>query len=644
MKIFIKLTSLLSVGLLVACNNGGSSTEEKQINAIKEKANNYYFYRSDDAIKAIDLDDPTNPIIVEPPNPNLTGIVTTYSSESIGGNPESYYISGSKLVYAKDGRFWLVDNDAESNLIPKQLSSEGNAFDICGASISPGISQNPIYRYSLMGPSNDCNRTWFSQDAANNGIWLPSFSDQVYKWFNLDTDPGTPPHEGASTDYPSHPNSLVFRQLNEEKLGFDLLGILALDNSNNLVWFEGTDYSAPTHTVASGVTSFSYLYSSTTNNWQYIVVNGGLYSYTAGDTTLGESHYQLSSSNFNWQTYSPNSNEFIYAADGQRLLRIPVDSPGSAELIGRNVLFESIEQRFGESDTHLYLYSDLTDVIRGYSVDLENREITDLFAINKMGQGFNSFPAFLIKEKIYYTDEYSDTTYIIGISGNILKSFPASLILGGVSSSIIRPDNTPFSHFLLEQPINDTDVSLVALDLDTDLITRSLGRLPISPFIFSSIFAREDEGRFIFPYWAFVDEGDFVGLDLEIYYADLNRENSLLQLTDGSTADLPIGSRWISLAPYPTPVPPPPGGGGLVISIPPPPPPPLPPPPPVTPPPPPVTLPPPPLPPGNPPVPLPPPPPLSGMGMGGMGSVIPLPPPPPVAPPLPPGLPVPPTP
>lgn len=640
MKTIIKYGCLFSLALLGACNNGGSSSEDKQISAIKNKTNNYYFYRSDDAIKAIDLDDPTNPVIVEPPNPDLAGVVTTNSSESLGGSPEVFYISGSKLVYAKDGRFWLVDNDVESNLTPRQLSSESNAFDICDASTSPAIDESPVYRYSLMGPSNDCNWTWFSQDATNNGVWTPSFSDQVHKWFNLNTDPGTPARDGASTDVPSHQRSLVFRQLNEERLGFNILGMLALDDSDNLLWFEGTDYAAPTHVVATGVTSFSYLSTSSRNNWQYVVVNGALYSYTAGDTTLGESHYQLSSINFHWQTYSPNRNEFVYVADNQRLLRIPFATPGSPEIVAENVLIESVEQRFSETDTHLYLYSNLIDVVRGYSINLDNGEITDLFTIDKMGQGFSNFSLFLFNEKIYYTNEYNDTTYVISTSGNIVRSFPASQILGVISSSIIRPDNIPFSHFLLEQAFSDTEISLVTLDLDTDTITRTLGRLPISPFIFTSIFAREDAGRFIFPWFAFIDEGDLVRLDLELFYADLNRENSLQQLTDGSTNDSPIGSRWTRPPTYPTPVPPPsPPGGGLVISLPPPY---LPPPPPAAPPPPPPPVlapPPPPLPPGAPPVPLPPtPPPSPGPGMGMGGPTVPPP------PPLPAGLPVPPAP
>lgn len=604
--------SLLLLIFLSACNNGGSgSSEQEQINTIKAQTNNYYFYRSDDAIKAIDLDDPTNPVTVEPPNADLSGIVTVQNNQQIGSNPVKYYVSGSKLVYAKAGRFWLIDNDVESNLTPVQVSSESAAFGICDASASLG--DIPFYRYALMGLGNECSLNLsFYQDSANNGVWLPSFTDQTYKWFGLETDSVTPPQNGASTDFSSHERSLVFRQINEQTRGFDILGVLAWDISGNLVWFEGTDFSAPTHTVANGVTSFNYLNGYRRDNWQYLIVNGNLYSYAAGDTTLGGSHYQLLTSGFDWQTYSANSNGFIYAIDGQRLLELPFDSPGSPSTITTNTLFESIQMRFGESDTHLYLVSSLTDVIKGYSIELDNGQLTELFTINKMGQGYYSFPLYFFNDRIYYSDVYNDNTYIISTSGDVLRSFPGTRIIGNVLPAVISPDISGISYFLLSQPVSDSEVSILVYDLESDSIVRSLGNIYPPQFIFSSIFAREDEGRFIFPYWAAFDYGDYIEINVELFFADLNRDNSLLQLTDGTTHDSAISSRWIKPIVYPAPPPPPPPGG-VVISIPPPPPPA----------PPPVNLPIPPAPPAPPapglppPPPPPPPPPLPG-GMGGM--------------------------
>jgi hypothetical protein len=587
---YLPLTLLLS-----ACNSGGSGpTDAEQLRAIQEQTKSYFLYTSDQSIKAVDIDNPANPITIENDNNTITGIAAASEYISFGSNTTKYYVASGSLVYAKDGRIYAIDNIKTGNLSPRQISSEDSAFNICSASTTPIMNfiseTSSRYYYSLPGPDDTCYNPGFYQDANNFNVWLPIISDNVYKRVDLDFTSHTPPRQIASPSRQSHNDSVVFYEQDEQNEGYTIAGVLALNSNGELVWFEGTDFSSPTHTVATEVTYIDAFYYASTE-WMYIIVDGILYSYAPGNPALGSRLYELSGATYNWLAFSGNLFNTFYISDGSILLSLSLDAPAAPRVIAQDSRLESYTRYTGEVGGQLYFYSNSSGNIEGFSIERETGEIRDLFSITGDENSYTYVPVYLVNDKIFLSDLATGSSFITDTNGTVLATFPGTYIAGSVLSSIVEPSRNATSHLILTESIDASRSRLLALSTETNTITSQLGTVQDVNTLFP-VSSRHYNGRTVFPVYN-------SNYETELFFADLYQDDSLLQLTDSTTTDNPIRSSVTSpgtVAPPPTPpaVPPPPPGA--------------PPPPPSAPPPP---------PPNEPPPPPPPPPPGPGPGTGG---------------------------
>jgi len=565
------LLSGLLTGLLTACNTNNESSDQEELNALKAQKKNYIFYLSDSAIKAIDLDDPINPITIEPANDTLTGITATDIVLPFGSTTTKYYASSGSLVYAKDGHFWQVDNDVSTNLTPRQVSSEANALTVCDAHQVPATTSEPYYIYSLPGPDLGCDFGRFYQDP-DTGVWFPPVSDTINKWFPLGADENVPPGTAARIRFTSSANSILYYEKDTARKGANLVGMLALDNSGNLLWFDSSDFSTPRHTVASGVSQIDAL-RFFIDSGGYVVVDGQVYSYTAGNTSLGPVVYQQTSPGNIYTIYSPSNPDIFYAIDGNYILEFSTKSPAEPRIVANNPLLASSEEIIGVKESDLFFYSVNPDTYTFFSINLINGERSNLFSIPKNSNASYLQPVRLLGDKIYYTDESSVTTGLLSASGDILATFPDTRIVGIVQPSVIETGSIEKSHLILERRIDDINASLAVLSLETGTVTRHLG-IKQRTSVTITDYTREYDGRFVIRLWAPYDPDAVFGYNFELFFADLNRDNSLIQVTDSAVPDTRIGSGWFGPPPPPPPGVPPPPPAPPPVSLPPPPPPP----------------------------------------------------------------------
>ncbi|MCI0506807.1 MAG: hypothetical protein L0Z73_11960 [Gammaproteobacteria bacterium] len=152
-------------------------------------------YESNQSIKAIDYADPLNPITVEPANTTLQGVTAAPVHQFFGNPPEKSYAANGVLVYAKDGKLWIIDHLIDGKLSPRQLSNENNAFNLCSAILNATESSQNLqnYQYTFPGLNGACFDQSFYQDAGNYDVWLPLVSDNLNKKVSLDTNINTTP-------------------------------------------------------------------------------------------------------------------------------------------------------------------------------------------------------------------------------------------------------------------------------------------------------------------------------------------------------------------------------------------------------------------------------------------------------------------
>jgi hypothetical protein len=598
----------LLIAILAGCNNGGSgSSEEQQLQNIKSERKNYYFYRSDEAIKAIDYANPDNPITIEPASSSVTGVSSSYNYIPFGSNPVKYFISSGNLVYGKGGRILSVDNAPSSNLVPKQISNESSAFIMCESRLTSSLDGDTIFRYALPNLTNNCWSPDFYQDTNNNGAWLPTLSDNENKWISLNFDSTSAPRAGATMRSAGYNRAIVFYELDEQLQGLVVRGVLSIDDSDNLLWFEGTNFSAPAYTVATEATAIRVLRYSLSNKI-YLLVDNQLYSYTAGDSSLGTSLYQVTSTYELHSFFYPADSDYFYAVDGNLLLKLNSDIHSAPTIVADDVALQTATSAMGLLDRHLFFYSNQDKFSSISSVNLDAGVVNELLNIPHFSLQSRLVLAFMKNNNIYYSFYAETGNHISGIisnTGDELANYPGSLFMALVRSPLLVPYEDEPSYLLFADPVDEFNDAVRVLNLNKNIVEKTLGTVQsLENWDFDSV--RHYDGDFIFPMWASFDGGDFVSIDTELFYANLFRENSLRQLTDGSTTDISVRSSSIPISgpvqpfPIPPPAPPPPPG------IPPPPPAPipnLPPPPPGIPPPPP---------------PQPPPPPPSSMGMGGI--------------------------
>ena len=549
MKNTNKIIILLLVVVLGACSSGGgsSSSDARSLNTIEQQTRNFYFYRNDGAIKAIDYDNPTSPITIEPASSNFTAYTANEFLIPVDGNPDQVYAAKSSLVYVKDGKFWLVDQNANANLAPKQISNINSVSRVCWSDLYAGAGSTSILRYTLANFSNECFIDNYYAQTLNNGVRIPGITNMVYQWLSMNMNAISPPNPDAGSQGWYGGDSILFYDSTEQVKRSSIRGVLALDDSGNLLWYEGTDFSAPTHTVATNVTSLQSI-NFEAGSWQYIIVDGSVYGYSPGDLSLGSSLYQMSLISFQWIILSELSKDYFFAVDGQRLMKFSAVTPGAPDIIAEDPLIGTMWPMVKETNTHLYIQSTFQNIIDyGLSVDISTGDIAELLYVTRGPAGTPGIRSIFSNNKIYYTDNYSNNTYIVSMTGDVLNTFTNSSMSGYIYSPVIDSGNNTLTHLLLDQPIDATNSAMVILSLDTDTITRQLA-IAETGSIGTNDMVRQYQGKIVFSrnYYDGPNSSD----RFELYYADLNQDNSLIQLTSDTAEDVPIKPDWFDPGPF----------------------------------------------------------------------------------------------
>jgi hypothetical protein len=375
---------------------------------------------------------------------------------------------------------------------------------------------------------------------------------------------------------------------------FELTGLLAfVETTGELVWFEGTDFSAPAYTVASDITEFQSVYSR--EDFHYLLIDGQLYRYQARDTHLGQSLYTVESTEKGAQWFGP------YFLDGQNLYSLDITTTGPPELLASNALLDEPMVLWGIIPDFFIFGRQQNTSSSYYILDSLSGEIRELVTV-QTSSSFVPAPVYITGNTLYYMDTVSNDTGYVSFDGNTRGILPNTRIVGQIPDPVIRSDKPRRSYFLLVQPTFDNQSKLMLLDSASNKIERELGLFPANSESFNTYMPTT------IPNNGFVLINAYVETNWEIFLADLKTPNSLLRLTNNniddhliSTNSSPPRPPKVTVPPPPTPLPPPAapappptpipppgggtgggmgGGGGGGSPSPPPPPPPSPPPPP----------------------------------------------------------------
>ncbi|MGD8594546.1 MAG: hypothetical protein PVF82_17070 [Gammaproteobacteria bacterium] len=534
----------VAFSILAACD----STYDEELNQATEQNKAYLVYESAQSLIAIDPRTPLQPITIEPTNNTLSGILLTNNLNNTDNDNELSQQVNDTLIYARDGKIWRTDLTLGKTLTIERVSSEDGAYDVCYAGII-SIPQKPFYYYSVPGSDQICFSTASSNISGGN---FAVISDDVVKWTALDADAMTPPESGDISPYIITSADSVLFFGTREHLPLEINGLLKLDNSGSLLWYEGKNFATPAYTVAKNVIDFE----STAiqyKNAAYIIVDGNLYRYEAKDPALGESLYKMQTQRFStraWDRYSPGTQ---YLIDGSNLLVLDTTKPASPAVLKHSELFSEEARILGTTPGHVILSKPLADGFTTYSVSKQNGEVLELFNVAKNPVQFEP-AAFVDQEFIYYSDPINSLSGFVSADGKVKTVLPDMLIIdrirnpfGGRGRS--QPD---YSHLLLANSTLAANIEVITFNTQSKSIENTLGVLPKSVLDTRLSSTLPNNGYFLLK--AYVDTG------WEIFFADLHRDDSLLQLTYNDTTEnllrgYPSPPSPPPPAPLPTPIP-----------------------------------------------------------------------------------------
>ncbi|WP_455209722.1 hypothetical protein [Kaarinaea lacus] len=437
---------------LVACD----SSDDEELNQIFTENTTYLVYESAQSLVAIDPRAPQQPLTIEPTNNSLSGI--RIADNLIKVSDDVSLIVNDSLAYAKDGKLWHTSLNLDRTLTIERISSESSAFDVCFASLYTAL-QKPIYYYSLPGPDLSCYPTYTPD---NSGNPFPIFTDNIAKWTSLDADIMTQPESGGISPHITMfgESVLFFDTTQPPKL--EISGLLTLENSGELLWYEGRDFTAPVYTVANNVTQFNNTYIQY-KNAAYIIVNGGLYRYEAKDTVLGESVYEMQTQGFNTIAADRYSSGVLYLLDGSNLLILSTTQPASPTLLARNDIFADSARLLGTTQNHVIFFKQLTDAFATYSVNKQNGDIQLLFTVPRNSNHFR--PETIIEyDTIYYTDQISSLTGFVSADGKVKHTLPDTLIIGRIRNPVISESQSFYSHILMAHVSSTASIDVLAFN------------------------------------------------------------------------------------------------------------------------------------------------------------------------------------
>jgi len=546
---------------LIAVASCDSSSGENPINKTMQDNQTYLVYESEQALYAVNPQDPKNPVVIDSANNTLSYPYFASNTIKVSEDPDMSLLVDDSLLYAKDGRIWQVNTRLDSELATTQVSNEDSAFDICYARMVT-VDETLLYRYTLPGPDNDC---YSPAPTNNNGSFtVPILADNIAKWVATNADAMTSPSSGGIEYYSNYipQNQRIFYEYTNPPQ-IDVTGLLAFNQSTGeLLWYEGTDFAMPAYTVASNIINFKIVF--TRNDIVYLLLDGDLFRYQAKDTHLGQSLYTTESSDINSFAYENYTIPTRYFIDGQKLFKMEVDTGKPPVLLSSNSKFDQTNSFLSTTRTHLISYKQSTGTINLYTVNKLNGEVKDLVTYQTLE--LQSYPKVVFYEGfVYYTNKVKSEVGYVSVDGGTRHTIPNSKIVGRVPNPVSTSTERSGSHLLLAQPTIDNKVKLVLFDLKTRSVERELGLLPANSANYSI--------RASLPNNGFILLNAVVEQNLEIFFADLETSGSLLRLTHNNIADRIIYSGNLGVAPPPTPPPvpvPPATSPGIVPPTPPP--------------------------------------------------------------------------
>jgi hypothetical protein len=534
---------------LAACD----SSSDEDLNQAIEQHKAYLVYESAQSLIAIDPQAPQQPITIEPTNNTLSGVLLTNNIINADNDNEVSPLVNDTLIYARDGKIWRTKLTLDKTLTVERISSEDSAYNICVADII-SVRQKPIYHYLLPGLDQVC----FAMPASQNSVEdFPIVSDHVAKWTPLDADAVTPPQSGGTSPYITMSGNSVLFFDSTEPPQLEISGLLKLDNTGALLWYEGKNFDSPACTVADNIIDFESTFIRN-NNVAYIIVDGNLYRYQAKDLALGESLYEMQTQRFSTRAsdlYSPGTQ---YLIDGPNLLVLDTTKSAPPTLLAHNELFSEGIRLLGTTPDHVILFKQLADSSTAYSVSKQNGHILELFTVAKNPAQYEP-QAFVDQGFVYYTDPINSLSGFVSADGKVKTVLPDMLIIDRIRNPFVGRSQPDYSHLLLAKVSSVANIEAVTFNIQNKSIERRLGVLPKSVLDTHPLSTLPSNGYFLFK--------AYVGTGWEIFFADLHRDNSLLQLTDnditenllrGYPSPPPAPAQLPTPAPMPTPIPTPP--------------------------------------------------------------------------------------
>jgi hypothetical protein len=275
----------------------------------------------------------------------------------------------------------------------------------------------------------------------------------------------------------------------------------------------------------------------------YLDVDGGLYLYQAGTDTLNQRLHTFLTETPIVRFDSAFPSESIYIIDGNTISSMAINNPQDIRLIVRD---DSIETSWyaGSTKSHILFERNDPDSQEQiyFSFPKDGGSPIELFRISPWEVDSHNWPYVeIIGEDIYFSDNALSQTGIISIDGQRETIYPDTRIVGLISRSFIQPvrsDNFQrYSYLLILQPSADSDgYDLYSFNFKTAGIERILGHLPATAVKSDFIRTLANNGRAIFS-----AQGEN---STDIFYIDLNQENSLIQVTNNNIDEDIVRHYW----------------------------------------------------------------------------------------------------
>jgi hypothetical protein len=521
--------------LLTACNSDNNDVSDPQSLRDKVISENqtYFFYESDHSIVAVDPINPEAEIIVEPFSETLQAPTIVYESITVDEASRETLAVQRMLLYANEGRIWKVDGSLGDPLNATQVSSENNAYNICGASTANTPVSGAYFRYSLLNAAPDCYAAYrYPNNILHKSVGL---NTPIYE---------APTLVNSQLFSISIPDADVTFTEYDFVAGASVLGQLVVEPNGDLYWYDPDATPSSAILLASNVTSVKEM-AGISNNRKYLNIDGGLYLYEAGSNTLGQRlHTFLTSSPaIRFGSSLPAKN--LYIVDGNIISSMPYNGSTQAELIFQDNSIQGDITFFSSNDSHIIFYvSDMDSNGRTYySLPKSGGRAFPLFEINSWQRQVDRLPYVqMMGDNIFYSDGARFESGIVSCDGQFSTLFPNTQIIGQVDMNLHKPVTTNnfqrYSHFLLLQKTTDVEqYNLLSLNPSSKNIEHQLGTMSPEAIKSKLISTLPNNGNAIFS-----AQGEN---SREIFFINLHKDGSLVQITNNNIDENVIESSWV---------------------------------------------------------------------------------------------------